>query len=160
MEIHNKQEQLSEKDIIQVLQFIVKKIANKDILRRLDGGVNLMVRWIPRQPNDIDIRTNQAWYETFKQIFSSTKKEEWYDEKKKKHYIIFAMQWSEVEIAYYDKEARHMDMFEYIIEKSRNNIKVPVLPLEQMREFYQRIWSTEKIEIIENFLNQNPTFKI
>ncbi len=154
MEIYNTQGWLSDKNIIDILYFIVEKIKDQDITRRLDGGVNLKIWWIARPPRDIDIRTNQAWYKSFKDIFLQTKKEEWYDEKKKKHYIIFNMQWSEVEIAYYDQEATCMDMFEDIIEKDRNNIKVPVLPLIKMKEFYTQIWSIEKTNLIENFLNK------
>ena len=151
---------IPEKEIVQVLKSIVGKIADKDIVRRLDGGVNLLVRWVPRLPRDIDIRTNEAGYDIFKQTFLWMKKEEWYDEKKKKYYMIFDMQWVEVEIAYYDKEAGYMNMFEHIVEKNRNNITIPVLPLAQMKQFYTWIWSTEKIQLIEDFLIQNSTFKI
>jgi hypothetical protein len=155
MKSGNIQKTLSEKDIIQVLDFIVKKIGAKQIVWRLDGGVNLMIRWVPRLPTDIDVRTDKAWYEEFKKAFLAIKKEEWYDEKKKKHYIIFDMQWIEIEVAYYDEEARYMDMFENIIEKNRNGVTIPLLSLKKMKQFYEWIWATEKVKLIENFLTQN-----
>jgi hypothetical protein len=143
-----------------VVHFIVEKIKDKDIMRRFDGGVNLMIRWIPRLPKDVDIRTNQVGYDIFRKTFLWMKKKEWQTQKREilwyKHYIIFDVQWIEVEVAYYEEENKNMDMFDYIIEKDRDNIKIPVLPLTQMKEFYENIWSTEKVKIIEDFiLNHN-----
>jgi hypothetical protein len=40
----NNNKQIAEKNIIQVVHFIVEKIKDKDIMRRFDGGVNLMIR--------------------------------------------------------------------------------------------------------------------
>jgi len=152
MNKHNSQEIISEENIVKVTNFVIENIGNQDIVRRFDGGINLMIGWIPRLPSDIDIRTNKHGYEIFKEKFSVMTKKEWNDEKKKMHYIIFDIQWIEVEVAYYDESENYMDMFDVIIKKTRNNMTVPVLSLEHMKQFYEWIWATGKVELIANFL--------
>jgi hypothetical protein len=45
----------------------------------------------------------------------------------------------DVEVAYYEKEIECMDMFSDIIKKTRNGITIPVLPLAQIKHFYEWI---------------------
>lgn len=158
METQNTIQPLSEGTIIEVLDFIVSKMRDKDVVWRFDGGINLLVRWVPRIPKDIDIRTNKTGYEAIKQIFSNLPIQEKQNESRwklgSKHYALFDIKWVEVEVAYYEWEDENMDMFENIINKERNGIPIPVLSLSETKYFYEWIWSTQKVDLINTFLGQ------
>jgi len=43
MNKHNSQEIISEENIVKVTNFVIENIGNQDIVRRFDGGINLMI---------------------------------------------------------------------------------------------------------------------
>lgn len=144
------EDSLSDKKISEVLSFILKKIKSKNFIWRLEGSLNLRVQSLKVSVRDIDITTSQEGILIFREALKDYIKKDFFNEKIKAHSLLCDMSGAELEInAYQDVK---LNFFDEIKIKRWKGLKLPILPLESAKKFYEMISRNEKATLIENFL--------
>jgi len=141
---------MKETEILQILKLITDRLKDKEVTWRIDGSANLLVQGVEVNVNDLDITADDAY------VFSDVLKEfvvkEFYNEKIKAKSVVCDINSKEVEINCYDN--KELNMFNKIETIEWNDLRIPVLPLLDAKEFYKLIDRKDKIELIEKHLNK------
>ena len=76
--------------------------------------------------------------------------EDFYNPEKKSQLLVLSINGSDVEVNFYDDPEKNM--FDKIINLQWNELRIPILPLDDAKRFYESIGRNEKVEMIEKFL--------
>lgn len=135
----------------QVLKVLLSKIKDQDITWRLEGSVNLLVQGVPVEPNDVDITTNTQGLKGFVHALKEYTPKLTYVQEKGAYLLHCSILKNDVEIAVY--EDHHKEMLGFIEKTHWKGLDLPTLPIAKAREFYEAIGRTEKVELIDLFLD-------
>lgn len=149
----NKEINLSDSEIFEVLKIILDKIIGKSVTWRLEGSANLRIQGVDVSVRDIDITTNADGISIYRKALKDYLKKNFYNKKIRAHSLLFLIRNIEVEINAYDDEK--LNFFDEIKRILWRELELPALPLEQAKEFYKLINREEKVALIENYLKNS-----
>lgn len=149
---------MNEKELVYLLQKIKKKIKDQEKIRwYIDGSASLLISGIPVEVNDLDITTDDVGIDYFKKIFKEAiiktgiiKKDLLDNKKERLEILLLNIENYDVEIINYIDRSK--EIFDSIKIGHICNLDVPILPLNKMLEFYEKINKVQKIKIIKEFL--------
>ena len=141
---------MDEGDIRDILQIILDSLSVKDFIWRVEGSANLKIQGVDVSIRDLDINTNDVGMEIFRDSLKEFFVKDFFNEKINGRSIICDINGFEVEINSYGD--REKDMFDKNEQFSWGGLLVPILPLENAREFYRLIGRDEKVELISRYL--------
>ena len=146
---------MDDEDIKKLLKLILEKINDKNIIWRLEGSANLRVQGVDVKVNDLDLTTDEEGLEFFKNILKDYDVKNFFNEKTNSHSLVCDINGFEVEVNYYlDKDKLMLDK---VKELTWEGLKIPVLPLDSAKKFYELIGRKQKVDLITNHLNSsNP----
>lgn len=149
---------MEDKNLKKILELILTKLKNEKIVWRLDGSTNLKIQGMTVTINDLDITTNEEGQKIFKEKLKEYVQEHYYSKKINGNTLICKINNFEVEINVY--EDRGKEYFEDIKKIKWQGLIVPIMPLVQAKEFYERIGRDEKVELINKHLHIKNKVKI
>jgi 8-oxo-dGTP diphosphatase len=141
---------MDEKDIKKILQIILRNLGDKQVNWRLEGSANLKIQGVEVSVRDLDITTNENGNEIFKNTLKEFVIKDFFSKKVMGRSLICNINGFEVEINCYGD--RKLEMFDKTEKISWNGMKIPILPLEYAKKFYEAINRNEKAGIISNYL--------
>ncbi|HLD98019.1 MAG TPA: hypothetical protein VI815_01720 [Candidatus Nanoarchaeia archaeon] len=116
----------------------------------LNGSFNLLVQGIDLQVKDLDIETDEAGLQIFREKLKEFLLEDKYRSDIEAHSLIFDISGIQIEILAHDNpelaminQSRHINLEE---------MNIPILPFEQAKRFYKMIGMDEKVKLIEEHL--------
>ncbi len=141
---------MEEKDIKQLLKFILEKVNRENIVWRLEGSANLRVQGVRVKVNDLDLTTNEEGFEFFKKVLKDYTVKNFFNEKTNSYSLVCDVKDFEVEVGYC--LSGELLMFDKVKELTWEGLKIPVLPLDSAKKFYESIGRKEKVDLITNHL--------
>ncbi|MEK6927181.1 MAG: hypothetical protein AABX11_02010 [Nanoarchaeota archaeon] len=144
---------MEEKQLYLALTNILQSTKKEIINWRLEGSANLFVQGIPIVPADLDITTNKDGLMKFEKALQRYSPKKVFNEKIKCDTLKCKIAEVEVEIIARDEQDQLM-MLDKVRPILWSRLALPCLPLEHAKTFYSLIQRPEKVELIDNFLNQ------
>ena len=141
---------MEEKDILNVLKIVTKRLTGKGIVWRMEGSANLLMQGIDVEVNDIDITTGNT--KRSSEFLKEFVVKSFYNKEIKAESCICKIKDNEVEINCYDN--KNLNMFEKIKMIKWHDLSIPILPLIQAKEFYELIGRKEKVDLIIRYLDK------
>ncbi len=142
---------MDKENIKDILQTILKKIQDKELIWRLEGSVNLKVQGVEILAKDLDITTNDEGIEIFRNALNKYVVKDFFSQKINGRSIVCNINDFEVEVNSYGD--RELDMFDKTKRISWNGLEIPILPLEYAKKFYELIDRKEKVDLISNYFS-------
>ncbi|MBW2967842.1 hypothetical protein KY362_05130 [Candidatus Woesearchaeota archaeon] len=142
---------LTDDQIYSVLKTVLDRVGNADITWRMNGSSNLRLLGMDIEVNDIDISTNTAGADVFKQALGEYLVKDYFKEKINCRVLLFVINSAEFEICVYKDERA---MYDKVQKIQWNGLTVPVLPLRNARDFYLMVGLTEKAELIREYMEK------
>ena len=142
---------MNDEELKEALEFICKRLENHSCTWRIEGSANLRVLGMNVSVNDLDITTNDEGIDVFRTVLQDVIVKDFFSSKLNGRSLICSVAGCEVEInAYGDRET---DFFDEAVVFHWHGLRFPVLPLKFALEFYTSIGRQEKIDLIQEFLN-------
>ena len=142
---------MNEKNIKEILQIILDNLQGKKFIWRLEGGANLKIQGVEVTVQDLDITTNDEGIEIFRNALKKYIVKDFFSQKINGRSIVCDMNNFEIEINSYGD--RELDMFDKTEKILWNDLKIPILPLEYAKKFYELINRKEKVDLISKYLS-------
>lgn len=142
---------MDEKDIKEILQIILDSLKGKEFIWRLEGSANLKIQGVEVSVQDLDITTNYEGIEIFRNVLKKYIIKDFFSQKINGYSIVCDINNFEIEINSYGD--RELDMFDKTEKIFWNDLKIPILPLEYAKRFYQLINRKEKVDLISRYLS-------
>ncbi len=142
---------MDEKDIKEILQIILDNLKGKEFIWRLEGSANLKIQGVEVLVQDLDITTNYEGIEIFRNALKKYIIKDFFSQKINGYSIVCDINNFEIEINSYGD--RELDMFDKTEKIFWNDLKIPILPLEYAKRFYQLINRKEKVDLISRYLS-------
>ena len=142
---------MDEKNIKEILQIILDTLQGKEFVWRLEGSANLIIQGVEVSVQDLDITTNDEGIEIFRNALKKYIVKDFFSQKINGRSIICDINNFEVEINSYGD--RKLDMFDKTEKIFWNDLKIPILPLEYAKKFYELINRKEKVDLISKYLS-------
>jgi hypothetical protein len=149
---------MDDTDLKKILEIILTRIKTEKIVWRLDGSSNLKIQGMNVTINDLDITTNEEGQKIFKEKLKEYVQKHHYSKKINGNTLICKINNFEVEINVYGD--REKEYFEDIKKIKWQGLIVPIMPLAQAKEFYERIGRDEKVELINKHLIKENKVKL
>ena len=149
---------MDDTDLKKILEIILTRIKTEKIVWRLDGSSNLKIQGMNVTINDLDITTNEEGQKIFKKKLKEYVQKHHYSKKINGNTLICKINNFEVEINVYGD--REKEYFEDIKKIKWQGLIVPIMPLAQAKEFYERIGRDEKVELINKHLTKENKVKL
>ncbi|MGM0439296.1 MAG: hypothetical protein ACQEP3_02595 [Patescibacteria group bacterium] len=143
---------MDETKAYKLLEIILEKIP-ENVRWHLDGSVNLLIQGVDLKPNDLDVTTDDKGIEVFRDVFNNFIVEDEYGEKVSGRTLRLELEEEEIEINSY--EDKRLSKFDSVVEINWKDLKLPILPLKEAKDFYKQIKREEKVKLITNFLKDN-----
>ena len=141
---------MDEQNIKEILAIILDNLQSKELIWRIEGSANLRIQGIDVSVQDLDITTNNEGIEIFRNALKKFIVKDFFSQKINGHSIICEINGFEVEINSYGD--RELTFFDKTKEIYWNNLRIPILPLEYAKKFYELINRKEKVNLISKFL--------
>tara|TARA_Y100000031_G_scaffold9162_1_gene10095 strand:- start:670 stop:1101 length:432 start_codon:yes stop_codon:yes gene_type:complete len=142
---------MDEQNIKEILQIILDSLQGKEFVWRLEGSANLRIQGVEVSVQDLDITTNNEGIEIFRSTLKKYIVKDFFSQKINGRSIICDINNFEIEInSYGDRES---DMFDKTEKILWNDLKIPILPLEYAKKFYELINRKEKVGLISKHLS-------
>ena len=142
---------MNEKNIKEILEIILNGLQGKEFIWRLEGSANLKIQGVEVSVQDLDITTNNEGIEIFRNALKKYIVKDFFSQKINGHSIVCNINNFEIEINSYGD--RKLDMFDKTEKIFWNDLKIPILPLEYAKKFYELINRKEKVEIISKYMS-------
>lgn len=142
---------MDEKDIKEILQIILDSLKGKEFIWRLEGSANLKIQGVEVSVQDLDITTNYEGIEIFRNVLKKYIIKDFFSQKINGYSIVCDINNFEIEINSYGD--RELDLFDKTEKTFWNDLKIPILPLEYAKRFYQLINRKEKVDLISRYLS-------
>jgi len=141
---------MNKQNIKKILQIILNNLQNKEFIWRLEGSVNLKIQGIDIPIQDLDITTNNKGTKIFRNALKKYIVKDFFNQKINSHSIICNINNFEVEINFYNN--KELNMFNKVEKIFWNDLKIPILPLEYAKKFYELINCKKKAELVSKYL--------
>ena len=142
---------MENEDIKQLLTLILEKVNHKNIVWRLEGSANLRIQGVDVKVNDLDLTTDEDGFEFFMNVLKDYIVKNFFNEKTNSYSLVCDINSFEVEVNYYlDKDKLMLDK---VKELTWEGLKIPVLPLDSAKKFYESIGRKQKVDLISNHLS-------
>lgn len=142
---------MDEQNINEILQIILDNIQDKEFIWRLEGSANLKIQGVEVSVQDLDITTNDEGIEIFRNALKRYIVKDFFSQKINGRSIVCDINDFEIEINSYGD--RELDMFDKTEKISWNDLKIPILPLQHAKKFYELINRKEKVDLISKYLS-------
>lgn len=142
---------MDEQNINDILQIILDSLQGKEFIWRLEGSANLKIQGVEVLVQDLDITTNDEGIEIFRNALKKYIVKDFFSQKINGHSIVCDINNFEIEINSYGD--RELDMFDKDEKILWNDLKIPILPLEYAKKFYELINRKEKVDLISKYLS-------
>ena len=142
---------MDEKSIKEILQIILDSLQGKEFIWRLEGSANLKIQGVEVTVQDLDITTNNEGIEIFRSALKKYIVKDFFSQKINGRSIVCDINNFEIEINSYGD--RELDMFDKTEKILWNDLKIPILPLEYAKKFYELINKKEKVDLISKYLS-------
>jgi|TARA_Y100000310_G_C20142743_1_gene560995 hypothetical protein len=142
---------MDEQNIKEILQIILDSLQGKEFVWRLEGSANLRIQGVEVSVQDLDITTNNEGIEIFRSTLKKYIVKDFFSQKINGRSIICDINNFEIEINSYGD--RELDMFDKTEKILWNDLKIPILPLEYAKKFYELINRKEKVGLISKHLS-------
>ena len=142
---------MNEQNIKQILQIILDNLQGKEFIWRLEGSANLKIQGVEVTVQDLDITTNDEGIEIFRNALKKYIVKDFFSQKINGRSIVCDINNFEIEINSYGD--RELDMFDKTEKILWNDLKIPILPLEYAKKFYELINRKEKVDLISKYLS-------
>ncbi len=142
---------MDEKNIKEILQIILDSLQGKEFIWRLEGSANLKIQGVEVTVQDLDITTNNEGIEIFRSALKKYIVKDFFSQKINGRSIVCDINNFEIEINSYGD--RELDMFDKTEKILWNDLKIPILPLEYAKKFYELINKKEKVDLISKYLS-------
>ena len=142
---------MNEQNIKEILQIILDSLQGKEFIWRLEGSANLKIQGVEVSVQDLDITTNNEGIEIFRNTLKKYIVKDFFSQKINGHSIVCDINNFEIEINSYGD--RKLDMFDKTEKIFWNDLKIPILPLEYAKKFYELINRKEKVELISKYMS-------
>ncbi|MBU2561598.1 MAG: hypothetical protein KKD17_04825 [Nanoarchaeota archaeon] len=149
---------MEEKDIHRILSIISRRIAGKEIRWRLEGSANLRVQGMEVTVRDLDITTTPEGIDIFRSALNEYIVKDTKRDNLEGQSLVCDILGFEVEINSYGNDL--LNMFEHVRIGSWNGLNVPLLPLENAKDFYRMIGRAEKVRLIQTHIEKNMKKRI
>lgn len=140
---------MNEQNIKEVLRIITDRL-EENFTWRVEGSANLKIQGVKTPVKDFDITTNDEGINIFRNYLNEYIVKDFFSKKINGKSLICDINGFEVEINSYRN--RKLDMF----DKSKiiywKNLKVPILPLNYAKAFYEQINRKEKVDLISKYI--------
>ena len=146
---------MEENDVYEILNIILRKIKGKRILWRLEGSVNLKLQGVSVSVHDLDIATDTEGIAVFRKVLKEYIMKDSYRQDILSEALLLNIRDFEVEILNRKPDQKGLNMFDKIEKITWKELTLPILPLKDALDFYQKIQRTEKVKIIEDFLRKS-----
>jgi|TARA_B100001971_G_C17792119_1_gene335055 hypothetical protein len=142
---------MNEQNIKDILQIILDSLQGKEFVWRLEGSANLKIQGVEVSVQDLDITTNDEGIEIFRNALKKYIVKDFFSQKINGRSIVCDINNFEIEINSYGD--RELDMFDKTEKIFWNDLKIPILPLEYAKKFYELINRKEKVDLISKYLS-------
>ena len=142
---------MDEQNIKEILQIILDSLQGKEFIWRLEGSANLKIQDVEVSVQDLDITTNKEGIEIFRNALKKYIVKDFFSQKINGRSIVCDINNFEIEINSYGD--RKLDMFDKTEKIFWNDLKIPILPLEYAKKFYEMINRKEKVDLISKYLS-------
>jgi len=142
---------MDEKNIKEILQIILDSLQGKEFIWRLEGSANLKIQGVEVTVQDLDITTNDEGMKIFRNALKKYIVKDFFSQKINGCSIVCDINNFEIEINSYGD--RELDMFDKTEKIFWNDLKIPILPLEYAKKFYDLINRKEKADLISKHLS-------
>jgi len=142
---------MNEQNIKEILQIILDSLQGKEFIWRLEGSANLKIQGVEVSVQDLDITTNNEGIEIFRNTLKKYIVKDFFSQKINGHSIVCDINNFEIENNSYGD--RKLDMFDKTEKIFWNDLKIPILPLEYAKKFYELINRKEKVELISKYMS-------
>ncbi len=142
---------MDEQNIKEILQIILDSLQGKEFIWRLEGSANLKIQGVEVSVQDLDITTNDEGIEIFRNALKKYIVKDFFSQKINGRSIVCDIYNFEIEINSYGD--RKLDMFDKTEKIFWNDLKIPILPLEYAKKFYELINRKEKVDLISKYLS-------
>jgi len=141
---------MDEQNIKEILQTILDSLQGKEFIWRLEGSANLKIQGVEVSVQDLDITTNEEGIEIFRNALKKYIVKDFFSQKINGRSIVCDINNFEIEINSYGD--RKLDMLDKTEKIFWNDLKIPILPLEYAKKFYEMINRKEKVDLISKYL--------
>ncbi len=146
---------MKSKEVYRLLNFILDELEGVEVDWRLDGSVNLLIQGVKVHPNDLDIAVDDKGLDVFRSIFNDFIIEDKFGEKFEGRNLVLSVKDKRVEInSYGDSNLEKLNKVKFL---EWRGLDLPILPLSEAKDFYQRIKRDEKVKIITDQLKINKS---
>ena len=140
---------MDEQHIKEILQLILDRLQNQELVWRLEGSANLKIQGIDVWVRDLDITTNDHGIQTFRNALQDYKVKDSFNQNINGYSLVFNIHDFEVEVnSYGNKQLNMFDKIEIILW---NNLHIPILPLKYAKRFYEFIDRKEKADLLSQY---------
>lgn len=144
---------MDEPTLKDVISTLVRATRNKPISWRLEGSANLVVQGLKTAVNELNIATNHDGIEIFQECLLEYIPQLRYDEEKQAHILSCTIHNQQIEIlAYHNADLQMLGRLRLTVWQG---LLLPILPLELAKIFYEAINKPEKVQLIQQFLNEH-----
>ncbi len=141
---------MNKKEVYKLLTIILEKLSGKSFDWYIHGSVNLLIHGIDLNPNDLDIVTTDKGIEIFRSSFEGYFNDK-YGEKVNGRLMIFKIDDKEVEII--SNKDKKLNKFEKVQLIEWKGLKVPIIPLIDIKDLYQRLERKKRVNLINAYIN-------
>ncbi len=141
---------MNEKNIKEVLQVILDNLLGKEFIWRVEGSANLKIQGVNVSVQDLDVTINDDGINLFRDALRKFIIKDFFSQKINGYSLICNINNFEVEINSYGD--RKLNMFDKTEKILWNGLKIPILPLNYAKKFYDLINRKEKVDLISKYL--------
>jgi|SRR3989344_3206714 len=142
---------MNNENIKEILYIILDHLQDKKVTWRLEGSANLKIQNVETKVNDLDITTNDEGIGIFRDVMKEFIVKDFFSEKINGISLVCNIIGFEVEINSYGN--RELNMFDRTRIIFWNGIKIPILPLEYAKKFYESINRKDKVDLILRYIS-------
>ena len=142
---------MNKTQLLNTIKYLITKLP-KNTNWVLEGSANLKIQGLNTKVNDIDISTNNQGFNNFKSALNEFLIKEYFSEKTNAKTLLFKINNIEIEVLFYQDQ--NINYLENKIIKQINNLQIPLISLDKLKQFYQNINREEKVLMIEKHINQ------
>jgi hypothetical protein len=132
-----------------ILTKIVNSLSGEEITWRLDGSANLLVQEVQTEVKDVDLTTDEKGLDVIRKVLKDFIIQDCYNRDIDAHLIELEIEGTEIEVYHYEDGRSMLDRVKLI---KWEGIELPVLPLKDAKEFYEKIKKADKVKLIESNL--------
>ena len=139
-------------DLYEALGIVYDSISEERVNWHLNGSFNLLVQGMDVEVHDLDIETDEAGLQVFREKLKEFLQDDRYRKDIEAHALLLQIEGVQVEILAHDNPELAM-----LSEAKTSNIEemnIPILTYEKAKKFYKMIGMDEKVKMIDQHLEE------